>query len=304
MGGHLDTTFRGWSATLAARVRLVIARLVLIFVLPLDFHGRVRVVRSMYLPAALHGVEASLLASDSLLKFRSSICRVVWSRRQPLASVGAVLSLFDGPTGCDPLFCVVWFRFRLFRRFLALWPSQVGRAYRLLDMVCEGCPGHGPIHLLVASAAEIGFRWDPLALAWSRPGLPLLSNLAGPIQHFRAAIFDAWRNKAAADLCGREGFRGGPLLDIHGSLQLLNSSHVRDREKGLFRSILVGGVWNGFLLSRVKGQPVPCRFCGSPDGDGHLFWECTFPPFVEIRDNPEFHDLMREGKAHWPRCLL
>ena len=116
LGGHLDTTFRGWSATLAARVRLVIARLVLIFVLPLDFHGRVRVVRSMYLLAALHGVEASLLASDSLLKLRSSICRVVWSRRQPLASAGAVLSLLDGPTGCDPLFCVVLFRFRLFRK--------------------------------------------------------------------------------------------------------------------------------------------------------------------------------------------
>ena len=164
-GGHLDTTLRGWSATLAAGVRLVIARLVLIFVLPLDFHGRVRVVRSMYLPAALHGVEASLLASDSLLKLRSSICRVVWSRRQPLASVGAVLSLLDGPTGSDPLFCVVWFRFRLFRRFLALWPSQVGRAYRLLGMVCEGCPGHGAILLLLTSAAEVGFRWDPLSLA-------------------------------------------------------------------------------------------------------------------------------------------
>ena len=54
-GEHLDTTFRGWSSTLAARVRLVISRLVLIFALPLDFHGRVRVVRSMYLPAALHG---------------------------------------------------------------------------------------------------------------------------------------------------------------------------------------------------------------------------------------------------------
>ena len=131
LGGHLDTTFRGWSATLAARVRLVISRLVLIFALPLDFHGRARVVRSMYLPAAHHGVEASLLALDSLLNLRSSICRVVWSRRQPLASVGAVLSLLDGPTGCDPAFCVVWFRFRLFRRYLALWPSQIGRAYRL-----------------------------------------------------------------------------------------------------------------------------------------------------------------------------
>ena len=175
LGGHLDTTFRGWSSTLAARVRLVLSRLVLIFALPLDFHGRVRIVRSVYLPAALHGVEASLLASDSLRKLRSAVCGVVWSRRQPLADVGAVLSLLDGPTGCDPAFCVVWFRFRLLRGYLALWPSEVGRVYRLLDMVGEGCPGHGPVHLLSASAAESDFRWDPPALAWSRPGLPLLS---------------------------------------------------------------------------------------------------------------------------------
>ena len=62
----MDTTFRGWSSTLAARVRLNISRLVLIFALPLDFHGQVRSVRSMYLPAALHGIEASLLDSDGL----------------------------------------------------------------------------------------------------------------------------------------------------------------------------------------------------------------------------------------------
>ena len=108
---------------------------------------------------------------------------------------------------------------------------------------------------------RLAFRWDPSALAWVRPGLPLLSNLAGPIQHFKAAVLDAWRNKVAADLYGRKGFRGGLLLDIHGSLQLLNSSHVRERDKALLRAIMVGGVWNGFLLSRVRGQAVPCRFC-------------------------------------------
>ena len=70
-------------------------------------------------------------------------------------------------------------------------------------------------------AAEVGFRWDPDALAWSRLGLPLLCNLAGPLQLFKAAILDAWRNKVAVDLCGREGYRSGPLLDIHGSLQLV-----------------------------------------------------------------------------------
>ena len=278
--------------------------MVLVFALPLDFHGRVRVERSMYLPAALHGIEASLLASDSLRRLSSSIHWVVRSRRQPLASVGAVLSLLDGLGGCDLAFCLVWFRFRLLRRYLALWLVDVGRIYRLLELVGEGCPGHGPIHLLSASAAEIGFRWNPDAVAWVRPDLPLLSNLAGPLQHFKAAILDAWRNKVAADLCGRNCFRGGPLLDIHGSLQLLNSSHVRERDRALLRSILVGGVWNGFLLGRVRGQVVPCRFCGASDGDGHLFADCTFPPVVEIRENPEFHDLMRMDKGHWPRCLL
>ena len=228
----MDTTFRGWSATLASRVRLVIARLVLIFALLLVFHGRVRVVRSMYLPAALHGVEASLLASDSLRRLRSSVHRVVWSRRQPLAFGGAVVSLLDGPTGCDPAFCVVWFRFRLLRRYLALWPAEVRRVYRLLEMVGEGSPGHGPIHLLSASAAEMGFRWNPDALAWSGPGLPLLSNLAGPLQLLTAAILDAWRNKVAADRCRRKGFRGGPLLD--GSLVLDSVTGVSAAGAGLF----------------------------------------------------------------------
>ena len=56
LGGHLDTTFRGWSSTLAVGVRVVISRLIFVFALPLDFHGRVRVIRSMFTPGALHGL--------------------------------------------------------------------------------------------------------------------------------------------------------------------------------------------------------------------------------------------------------
>ena len=85
------------------RVRLVIARLVLIFVLLLDFHGRLRVSWRFVL-GALHGVEASFLADASVRKLRTAVCRVVGSCRQPLATAGAVLSLLDGPTGCDPAF--------------------------------------------------------------------------------------------------------------------------------------------------------------------------------------------------------
>ena len=112
LGGHLDTTFRGWSSTLAARVRLVLARLLVVFALPRHFHGRLCVFRNMFIPGALHGIEASFLAESSVRKLQAAFCKVSWSSRQPLARVGAVLSLLDGPVGCDPAFCVVWFRFR------------------------------------------------------------------------------------------------------------------------------------------------------------------------------------------------
>ena len=88
------------------------------------------------------------------------------------------------------------------------------------------------------------------------------------------------------------------------TMQLLNSDHVRERDKALLRGVLVGSVWNGFLLGKVKNCHVPCRFCGGYDSDGHLFWDCTFPPLVEIRQNPEFHELMEMDKSYWPRCLL
>ena len=37
-----------------------------------------------------------------------------------------------------------------------------------------------------------------------------------------------------------------------------------------------GGGGNGFLLGKAKKEDVPCRSCGRSDGDGHLFWDCTF----------------------------
>ena len=170
--------------------------------------------------------------------------------------------------------------------FIVCWSSAV-----------EGGPGHGPVHLLIQSATDIGFRWDPEELAWDRPGLLLLSNLSGPFQHFRAAILGAWRDAVSAELCARKGFRGGPLFDIDGTLQLLNSDHVRERDKALLRSILVRGVWNGFSW-KIQGQDVSCRFCGCRDHDGHLLWDCTFPPPVESVNILSFMILWR-----WIRLL-
>ena len=81
-----------------------------------------------------------------------------------------------------------------------------------------------------------------------------------------------------AKLSERKGFWGVEFSDFQGSLQLLTSSHLRERDKMLLKAVLCGGVWNGFLLGKAKKEDVPCRFCGKRDGDGHFFWECTSSP--------------------------
>ena len=247
----------------------------------------------MFFSGALLSIEASFLADISLRKLRTAIFKVVWSRSQPLANVGAVLNLLDGPQGCDPAFCVVWFRFRMLRRYLAYWPGEVARVYRLLDSVAGGCPGHGPVHLLVDSAAEIRCQWNYH-----------LSNLACPIRHFRAAVLEAWRvTLLLIFVFGRLSVeaRGSMFMVPCSSLTLTTFWREIRHCFGVF---LLVAFWNGFLLGKVRGQPVPCRFCGGSDGDGHLFWDCTHPPLVKILEHPEFHGLMVLDKSYWSQCLL
>ena len=283
LGGHLDTTFRRRNTTLAGRVLGLLASILVVMALPLDFAGKLRILRTKLLPGALHAIEGSRISFSLLQRLRTAFVSATWSRKMPLSHIGAVLSLLDGPPGCDPGFYVLWCRFRLLRRYLTFRPLEAPRTYALLAAVAGGCSGHGPVHLVLESACIIGFSCDPIDLVWRRPGLPGLHHLAGPYQHFKAAIWEAWKLKVSFDLCTRQGFRGGPLLDIAGSRQLLHAPHVRERDKALLRRIMVGGVWNGFLLGHARGEIVPCRFGGQADGDGHLFWECPHsPPWLKF----------------------
>ena len=72
--------------------------------LPLGFQGKLRILRTMFIHAAVHGVEPSFVLQSSVTKLRAAF--VVWSRGMPLAHTGAVLNLLDGPAGGDPGFQV------------------------------------------------------------------------------------------------------------------------------------------------------------------------------------------------------
>ena len=65
-------------------------------------------------------------------------------------------------------------------------------------------------------------------------------------------------------------------------------------------AILAGRVCNGSLLSRSSGESVFRQFFGEQDGDGHLFWECSFPTLGHLREHPKIFGLF----AHYRVALL
>ena len=275
----LTLPFRARAGTLSHRVGRATVGVAAVGALPLGFQVKLGLVRGKYLPAGLHAAEASYVSSSSISAFRAAIVRSIWSSKMPLANAPAILNLLGGPVDVDPAFCVVWSRFRMMRRYLAYCPEEEPRVFRMLDLIFRGAQGHGPVHLLLISAAEIGFAWDGCEKGWVRVSLPPLRMMTGPIQHFRAAILESWHFHVFSRLSERKGFWSVEFADLKGSLQLLNSTHLRDRDKMLLRAILCGRVWNGFLLGKARKEDVPCRFCGKEDGDGHLLWECSFLPF-------------------------
>ena len=221
--------------------------------LPLGFQVKLRLVRGKYLPAGLHAAEASYVSSSSISAIRAAIVRAVWSSKMPLANAPALLNLLDGPVGVDPAFHIVWARFRMMRRYLAYCPEEEPRNFRMLDLISGGVQGHGPVHLLLISAAELGFAQNGAERGWVRVSLPPLRMMTGPVQDFYSAILDAWRFSVflPSYLRGR-GFLGAEYADFKGSLQLLTSSHLRERDKMLLRAIL----WKGCLerISSWQGQ--------------------------------------------------
>ena len=260
LGGHLDFTFRARAGALSNRIREATFGVAPVGALPFGFLVKLSLIRDTYLPAGLHAVEASYVSSSSISAFRTAIVRAVWSSKMPLANAPAILNLLDGPVDVDPAFYVLWSRFRMMRRYLAYCPDEEPKIFRMLDFISRRAQGRGPVHLLLTSASELGFAQNGEQREWVRVSLPPLRMMAGPAQHFRSAILEAWRFSVFSRLSERKGFLGVEFADDKGSLQLLTSSHLRKRDKMLLRAILCGGVLNGFLLGKAKKEEVPCRF--------------------------------------------
>ena len=188
--------------------------------------------------------------------------RAVWSCKMPLANTPAILSLLDGPD-----FHILWASFRMMRRYLVCCPEEEPRIFRMLDLISQGAHGHGPVHLLLTSAAEVGFAWEGDERCWVRPSLPHLGMMAGLVQHFYSSILEAWRLNW---LRGRV-FEELSLLIFRALYNYLTSS-VEVLWQNVLRWSFVLGV---FVL-----------------------------PILHVRELPEFVSIVSLDRSFWLRCLL
>ena len=81
----------------------------------------------------------------------SAFVRAVWSAGLSLANLSAVLTLLDGPLGCDPAFHVVCCGFRMMRRFPASGVLDQATVFRMLGEVVAGAS--------VYAGADCLFYW-------------------------------------------------------------------------------------------------------------------------------------------------
>ena len=88
----------------------------------------------------------------------------------------------------------------------------------------------------VTSAWAFGWTWDPGCSSGT------LSALVGSSPHYQYAVLEAWLGQVAVDLCKRQGFRGGTLLDIHAPQKLLVSLQVRERDRMVERHACCGSM--------------------------------------------------------------
>ena len=115
-------------------------------------------VRGKFFLAGLHAAEGFICFPPPLfVPFRAAVVRAVWSSEMPLANAPAIHNLLDGPVGIDPAFHIVWARFPMMRRYLAYCLEEEPNIFRMLDLISRSAEGHGPVHLLLTSAAEVGF---------------------------------------------------------------------------------------------------------------------------------------------------
>ena len=79
-----------WTVKLDGRVLSLFAAELVVMALLLGFSDKLRILRTKFMPGALHAIEGSRISFCLLQVLRTALVAVSWSKKMPLAHVGLV----------------------------------------------------------------------------------------------------------------------------------------------------------------------------------------------------------------------
>ncbi|CAL1129477.1 unnamed protein product [Cladocopium goreaui] len=291
LGAHQNFSRHAWNSVLLARIRAMpeVFRRLKTSLAP--YSAKLRAVRVMAWPRALHGVSVVHVGSSHMKVLRSAVMQGIGASRK---GANPVLHLASNHLEADP---EAWCILQTFRDARELGPldrmeSMLG-LFATQDMQL---PGNGPTGVLLARLQRLGWVVGGNGLVQDRLGTFSVLNVGWDELWVRVAL--SWGHVMHSAVHHRSTFTGIDTADILESQSAL--SHFGDADRVYLRCHMDGTLYTqsgrAHFQEGVSGQ---CPWCDAKDGFYHRAWECPF--FQDCRVHMSDVQLARVPSL--PLCL-
>ena len=241
---------------------------------------------------AFYGCSITPLGWQHITQLRTKAMKALRSARAG-ANPGLKLAILC-PMGCDPGFYQLLLVFTTFRRLLQKQPGLADLWSQFMTSY-HGQPSHGPFGKLLEMCELIGWNVDPPGF-YDHDGL-WLSLFEVSAKTLKMSLEDAWAQKIARDLQGRQDFGDLDGIDLHVFQTAQKRLHMAHRT-------LLQPVRDGSFVEKVTHSKFDlstqgrCPFCPAQDTMQHRCLECPISDHVRA----QFPGLMQQWNQ-LPRAL-
>ena len=268
LGAHQNFSRHSWNAVLLARLKGMPEVFHRLRASLSPYHTKVKAVRAMAWPRALHGVSVVHVGGSHFKVLRTAVMRGIGAERK---GANPLLHLASNHLEVDPeAWCIV----QTFRDAREL--SHPDRLHHMLSLFAQQSsflPANGPTAVLGTRIARLGWAVGTNGLVQDRFGSFSVVQVGWDELWLRTAL--SWGHVMGVEVEHRSSFQGIDQADILETQSAL--AHFGLSDQVYLRCHLDGTLYtqNGraHFQEETDGR---CPWCDQKDGFYHRAWECDF----------------------------
>ena len=260
-----------------------------------SYAQKLRAIRSVAWPTAMHGISSIHLGEDHLDELRTGAMR--GTEQHGLGTSPKIhLSLIE-PVLTDPGYYAIWRTLCDFREQTSLESSQA-----ILDNLVFPTirikPSPGPCSVVLHRLNSIHWSWSKTRVSfYDQNGLDI-DIWEAPIQELQIRSGIAWQQKIAGEMAHRKTFKG---LGNTNSTLTKNNWPCNPMDAAILRRCLNGTfVTSDRRKYHADENSTLCPFCSQEDSQRHRHWECHELESARVECPPE----VRRNILNSDPCLI